>query len=159
MRYSYLCVILCLFFGGINFSLAQKNNYSIQLGLENNFTQTSLKVDKQRASIHSFGISAMLDRKINDCISVATSYTFGRAWYKRRWTNLHKYSLMAGVSVKRVSFFLAYEYIYVDLLNLNIPGGCLGIKIYLKPFRELPYLLIKFGANIKNQLIGVNYSF
>lgn len=153
--------ILSLFFG-ILFSgclFAQQNTYYIQLGPEVNFTQASFANGQTEEVVKSVGLIAVLNQKLTDHISVGGGYTFGRAWYEDNWTNLHKYSLLATVFNHYVSFSVVYEYLYIKLPNLNSSGGGLGVKINLNLLPKFPRLSLVLSANIKNQALGLNYSF
>ncbi len=153
--------IFSLFFLFVLFStyIFGQNNYYIQLGPEVNFTQAYFNNTQEEGTVKSVGLIAVLNQKLNDYVSIGGGYTFGRAWYEDNWTNLHKYSLLATVFSRYVSFSLVYEYLYIDLPDLNASGGGLGVKINLNIFSKLPHLSLALSANTKNQSIGLNYLF
>ena len=147
---------LSLVFLLINLTHAQQIYY-IQLGPEINFTQAD-SVDKQ-VTVKSFTLSAIVNQKLNEHLSIGAGYSFGRAWHRSKWVNLHKYILLATLVSHQVSYSVVYEYFYAKLPNLNISGGGLGVKINLNPFKANTRLSFFLSANIKNQALGFNYLF
>ncbi len=135
---------------------AQSNNY-IQLGPEMNFTQADSA--NQQKTVKSLALSASVHQKLNDFFSVGIGYSFGRAWHRNQWANLHKYTVLATVISRSVTFSLLYEYIYVKLPDLKSSGSGLGVKVDLSPFKQLPHLSFFLSANVKNQALGINYLF
>ncbi len=160
MRYLIIFLALLL---SVGFIYAQQASYTIEVGPELNFTQAQKKqttsAKTSGVTVKSFMFGAELQRKVNQFLSLGVAYAFGRGIYRHsNFFNVHKYSLLGTVNLPRISFSVVGEYIYADAPGLSFSGSGLGVKI-LYLLSPHGHLAVAAAANIKNQSLGLAYTF